>query len=140
MEEKPPKSAKPRPPRGEGWSSTLNAVVCLVCVVSVSTSLWREVVLNSRLSFLEDRVAYLEVKASENVDNLVQRYRREAVYRLNRRMTRDLVHHTEQEVARTARETAECSCPAGQHKVIFCLNSMSRFSNDKKCIYCRGIF
>lgn len=96
----------------------INLVMCIMCVVSVSSALWREFDLNSRLSLLEDRVAYLEVKSLQNVDNLVERFRREAVYHLKRRVTRDLVGLRQQPVMddamRTTRDAPECICPAGE--------------------------
>lgn len=97
-----------------------NVVVCVMCVVCVTASVyngWREANLQSRLNVLEDRVAVLETKSIENVEVLVERFRREADTQFRRRVTRELSAGGSRVLVedhiRTTREVPECVCPAG---------------------------
>lgn len=97
-----------------------NLVACVMCVVCVTASVyngWREANLQSRLNVLEDRVAVLETKSIENVDVLVERFRREADTQFRRRVTRELnvagSRVLVEDHIRTTREVPECVCPAG---------------------------
>lgn len=97
-----------------------NVVVCVMCVVCVTASVyngWREANLQNRLNVLEDRVAILETKSIENVEVLVERFRREADTQFRRRVTRELSAGGSRVLVedhiRTTREVPECVCPAG---------------------------
>lgn len=103
--------------KGQSDSSRLNVVMCLMCAVCVTAVVytsWRESVLHGRLAVLEDRVARLEVKSVDNVDVLVERFRRQAESQLRRRVSRGLNSDTLEEYARSTRDASECACPAGK--------------------------
>ncbi|KAG5890803.1 hypothetical protein JTB14_026924 [Gonioctena quinquepunctata] len=92
----------------------INLVMCVLCIVSVSSSVWRELDLKTRLTVLEDRVAFLEVRSDKGMDGFVERFRREAVFHLKRRVMRDVGPVRSQE-GRRSRDVPECVCPAGTH-------------------------
>lgn len=106
-------------PKSKSCSNGINLVLCVVCIVSVSCIVYdsfRESELRSRLVLLEDRVARLEGKPSEDIDVVVERIRREAFDHLKRRVARDVggLRRPEGDAGRAAREAPECVCPAGK--------------------------
>lgn len=116
VEHKKTNKRKPGENSCKNANSCINLVICVLCIVSVSSSIWREFELNTRLAFLEDRVESLEVNSAKAVDSLVERIRREAVYHLKRRVTRDLRQPVvpDEVVERATRDAPECVCPAGK--------------------------
>lgn len=112
-------------------SNGLNLVVCVLCLVCASSSVyngWRESGLEGRLHFLEDRVAELERKSVDEADVLVERFRREAVEHMRRRSVRDLAAEKQiEDVVRTTREAPECICPAGKSFVLLWLAAVDAF-------------
>lgn len=69
--------------------------------------------MKGRLAVLEDRVEYLELRGDSSpekgMEGLFERYRREAVYHLKRRVLRDVPTD-----GRRIRDIPECVCPAGK--------------------------
>lgn len=100
-----------------GFGNVAACVMCAVCVIASVYNGWREANLQNRLNILEDRVAILETKSIENVEVLVERFRREADTQFRRRVTRELSAGGSRVLVedhiRTTREVPECVCPAG---------------------------
>lgn len=123
---KPPFDDKPKSKSCINANFGINLVMCVVCIVSVSFTVYssfQDSDLRSRLSSLERRVAYLEEKPQEMNSKSMHRlltslrYRREVVEHLKRRVTRDLAalrQPAEDETIRTTRDAPECICPAGK--------------------------
>lgn len=100
-----------------GFGSVVACVMCAVCVIASVYNGWRQTNLQNRINVLEDKVAFLETKTAENVDFLVERFRREADTQFRRRVTRELSAGGSRVLVedhiRTTREVPECVCPAG---------------------------
>lgn len=121
---KPHFDDKPKSKSCINTNSGINLVMCVVCIVSVSFTVYssfRESDLRSRLSSLEDRVASLEIRPvgdmGINMNILSERLRREAVDHLKKRVARDLAplrQPAADEAARTTRDAPECICPPGK--------------------------
>lgn len=99
----------------------VNIVICVLCIVSVSSSIWREYQLKNRVAILEDKVELLEIKSVDAIESVVERVRRDAVYQLKRRYSRDILavlgqpgSTDEVPLVRATREAPECLCPAGK--------------------------
>lgn len=137
---KPHLDDKPKSKSCINTNSGINLVMCVVCIVSVSFTVYssfRESDLRSRLSSLEDRVAYLEVRPvgdmGINMNVLSERLRREAVDHLKKRVARDVAALRQQpvadEVTRTTRDAPECICPPGKRPLPFLVRGRSWGSN-----------
>ncbi|KAF2901288.1 hypothetical protein ILUMI_04897 [Ignelater luminosus] len=107
-----------------GASSSITSgpflVMCVLCVVCVTASVysgWREAVLENRLNILENRVASMERQSLENVNVLVERFRREAEEHFKKRVVREVAATRSMLLGahkRTTRDAPECICPAGK--------------------------
>lgn len=99
--------------------SGLNVVVCVLCLVCVTASVYnvlREAILEERLTYLENKVASIDEKTMKNLDVIIERIRREAENRFKQRVTREVAseHHLIMGLKRTPRDAPECICPAGK--------------------------
>lgn len=100
-------------PDGSGLNIVM-CIMCSVCATAVVYTSWKESVMQNRLTVLENRVARLEsTRNADNVDVLMERFRREAESQFRRRVSRGLRSDTAEEYIRTTRDVSECACPAG---------------------------
>lgn len=131
-----PKGAQIDDPTKQTSSICLNLVVCVLCLVCVTASVyngWRDTAMEVRLSILEERLASLEGDSVKNVDVLVERFRREVDSRFKQRVTREVASARilSEGFIRTTRDAPECICPAGKQSFVCTKNSPVRLEKRK---------
>lgn len=115
--------------RYKDFNTLLNIVLCLLCGISVSFSVYffyREIRLESRVYALELELSqrFGRGEAGLGGDVLIKRLRREVDERFNRKLNRALsggrrlLAEEEEDRGRTTREVPDCICRPGKSRIL----------------------